>query len=191
MFLDLRRFSTATAILGATLLLAACGSGPSSNSKPNIPSGVGGTYKVGKPYQIAGVWYYPKEDERYDATGIASWYGPQFHGKKTANGEKFDQEQLTAAHPTLPMPVLVRVTNLENGRTLVVRVNDRGPFVAGREIDLSRKAAELLPVRTPGHRACACAICRARASAWKPRYSYRRRHINRAPSLRWTTAKSA
>ena len=77
-------------------------------------------------------------------TGIASWYGPQFHGKRTANGEYFDQEELTAAHPTLPMPVLVRVTNLENGRSLVVRVNDRGPFVNGREIDLSRKAAELL-----------------------------------------------
>lgn len=148
MFLDLRRFSTATAILGATLLLAACGTG--SGGKPSIPSGVGGAYKIGKPYQIAGVWYYPKEDERYDATGIASWYGPQFHGKRTANGELFDQEQLTAAHPTLPMPILVRVTNLENGRSVVVRVNDRGPFVAGREIDLSRKAAELLGYERKG-----------------------------------------
>lgn len=122
------------------LLLAAC----SSSGKPSIPTGQGGNYKIGKPYQVAGVWYYPKEDERYDATGIGSWYGPQFHGKRTANGEIFDQEQLTAAHPTLPMPVLVRVTNLENGRSVVVRVNDRGPFVNGREIDLSRKAAELL-----------------------------------------------
>tara|TARA_R110000868_G_scaffold144396_4_gene363501 strand:+ start:43 stop:1029 length:987 start_codon:yes stop_codon:yes gene_type:complete len=148
MFLHLRRFSTATAILGVTLLLAACGTG--SGGKPSIPSGVGGAYKIGKPYQIAGVWYYPKEDERYDATGIASWYGPQFHGKRTANGELFDQEQLTAAHPTLPMPILVRVTNLENGRSVVVRVNDRGPFVAGREIDLSRKAAELLGYERKG-----------------------------------------
>jgi rare lipoprotein A len=124
----------------APVLLAGC----STSSKPPIPTGEGGAYKVGKPYQVAGVWYYPKEDEHYDATGIGSWYGPQFHGKRTANGEVFDQEQLTAAHPTLPMPVLVRVTNLENGRSVVVRVNDRGPFVNGREIDLSRKAAELL-----------------------------------------------
>lgn len=122
------------------LFLVAC----STSEKPQIPTGQGGHYKIGKPYQIAGVWYYPKEDEHYDATGIGSWYGPQFHGKRTANGEIFDQEQLTAAHPTLPMPVLVRVTNLENGRSVVVRVNDRGPFVNGREIDLSRKAAELL-----------------------------------------------
>lgn len=126
------------ALLLLPLALAACAS-----SKP-AEVGVGGAYKIGKPYQIRGVWYYPQEDEHYDATGIASWYGPQFHGKPTANGERFDQEGLTAAHPTLPMPVLVRVTNLENGRSLVVRVNDRGPFVAGREIDLSRKAAEML-----------------------------------------------
>ncbi|MGV8995975.1 MAG: septal ring lytic transglycosylase RlpA family protein [Parvibaculaceae bacterium] len=129
------------AFLVVALALAACSS---TGDKPTVPTGEGGSYKIGKPYQIAGVWYYPKEDEKYDATGIASWYGPQFHMKKTANGERFDQEQLTAAHPTLPMPVLVRVTNLENGRSIVVRVNDRGPFVAGREIDLSRKAAELL-----------------------------------------------
>ncbi|MDO8287782.1 MAG: septal ring lytic transglycosylase RlpA family protein [Parvibaculum sp.] len=133
-------------ILALGLALAACSSG----GKPSIPSGAGGTYKIGKPYQIAGVWYYPKEDEKYDATGIASWYGPQFHNKKTANGETFDMEQLTAAHPTLPMPVLVRVTNLENGRSVVVRLNDRGPFVAGREIDLSRKAAELLGYEKKG-----------------------------------------
>lgn len=125
----------ATVIL--PLALAACATKPA-------PVGEGGAYKIGKPYQVNGVWYYPHEDEHYDATGIASWYGPQFHGKRTANGELFDQEALTAAHPTLPMPVLVRVTNLENGRSLVVRVNDRGPFVNGREIDLSRKAAELL-----------------------------------------------
>jgi rare lipoprotein A len=124
------------------LFLAACETTPKDSGR--LPDGQGGAYKIGKPYQVAGVWYYPKEDENYDQTGIASWYGPQFHGKRTANGEYFDQEELTAAHPTLPMPVLVRVTNLENGRSLVVRVNDRGPFVNGREIDLSRKAAELL-----------------------------------------------
>ncbi|MGB3811000.1 MAG: septal ring lytic transglycosylase RlpA family protein [Parvibaculum sp.] len=131
----------ALALIMVPLFLAGCST---TKEKPSVPTGEGGYYKVGKPYQIAGVWYYPKEDERYDATGIGSWYGPQFHGKRTANGEFFDQEQLTAAHPTLPMPVLVRVTNLENGRSVVVRVNDRGPFVNGREIDLSRKAAELL-----------------------------------------------
>jgi|TARA_R110000824_G_scaffold155226_1_gene327484 rare lipoprotein A len=134
----------------AALALAACSSTSSSGGKITTPSGVGGHYKVGKPYQIAGVWYYPKEDENYDHTGIGSWYGPQFHGKKTANGETFDQEQITAAHPTLPLPVLARVTNLENGRSIVVRINDRGPFVAGREIDLSRKAAELLDYERKG-----------------------------------------
>lgn len=104
----------------------------------------GGVYKVGNPYKIDGVWYYPAEDERYDHEGIASWYGPNFHGKPTANGEVFDQNLITAAHPTLPMPVYARVTNMENGRSIVVRINDRGPFVANREIDLSRRSAELL-----------------------------------------------
>ncbi len=104
----------------------------------------GGIYKVGSPYQVAGQWYTPKEDEAYDREGIASWYGPNFHGKPTANGEVFDQNLITAAHPTLPMPIYARVTNLENGRSLIVRINDRGPFVANREIDLSRRSAELL-----------------------------------------------
>lgn len=137
-------------LMTAALALAACSSTSTSGGKISTPSGAGGHYKVGKPYQIAGVWYYPKEDENYDHTGIGSWYGPQFHGKMTANGETFDQEQLTAAHPTLPLPVLARVTNLENGRSIVVRINDRGPFVAGREIDLSRKAAELLDYERKG-----------------------------------------
>lgn len=103
-----------------------------------------GEYKIGSPYQIAGVWYYPREDPDYDETGIASWYGPQFHGRYTANGEVFDMYDLTAAHRTLPLPSRVRVTNLENGRSLIVRVNDRGPFARGRIIDLSRRAAQLL-----------------------------------------------
>ncbi len=129
-----------------SLALAACGGGRSSGYSGAYGggTGAGGTYKVGKPYQIAGTWYYPREDERYDATGIGSWYGPQFHGKRTANGEIFDQNAVTAAHPTLPMPILARVTNLENGRSIILRINDRGPFVAGREIDLSRRAAEIL-----------------------------------------------
>lgn len=104
----------------------------------------GGGYKIGNPYQIAGVWYYPKEDPFYDETGIASWYGQDFHGKATANGERYDMEALTAAHRTLPMPVIVRVTNLENGRSVRLRVNDRGPYARGRIIDVSRRAATLL-----------------------------------------------
>lgn len=103
-----------------------------------------GNYKVGKPYKIKGIQYTPKEDWGYNRTGIASWYGPNFDGKPTANGEVFDQWAVSAAHKTLPMPSMVRVTNLENGRSLVVRVNDRGPFVGTRIIDMSRRAAELL-----------------------------------------------
>ncbi len=103
-----------------------------------------GKYKVGRPYRIDGIWYYPKVDYDYVETGIASWYGPGFHGKKTANGEIYDQEALTAAHRTLPLPSLVRVTNLQNGRSLVVRLNDRGPFKRGRIIDLSKRSADLL-----------------------------------------------
>lgn len=104
----------------------------------------GGTYKVGSPYQIAGQWYVPREDRTYDRVGVASWYGRDFHGKATANGETFDMTALTAAHPTLPIPSYAAVTNLANGRTLLVRINDRGPYVPGRMIDLSRRAAELL-----------------------------------------------
>lgn len=103
-----------------------------------------GRYKVGSPYQIKGVWYYPAEDFEYSETGIASWYGPGFHGKDTANGETYDQNDLTAAHRTLPMPSAVRVTNLENGRSIVLRINDRGPFARGRIIDVSRRGAQLL-----------------------------------------------
>ncbi len=109
-----------------------------------------GSYKVGNPYQVGGTWYYPKENYALAETGIASWYGPDFHGKKTANGEVYDQHELTAAHRTLPMPSLVRVTNLENGRAVVVRVNDRGPFSKSRVIDVSRRAAELLGMIGPG-----------------------------------------
>jgi rare lipoprotein A len=103
-----------------------------------------GPYKIGKPYQVNGVWYYPKADYSYNETGIASWYGPGFHGKRTANGEVYDENGLTAAHKTLPMPSLVRVTNLENGRSIEVRVNDRGPYAAGRVIDMTRRGAQLL-----------------------------------------------
>ena len=103
-----------------------------------------------KPYQIKGQWYYPSIDPDYDETGIASWYGEPFHGRPTATGERYDQNAVSAAHKTLPLPSTVRVTNLENGRVLQVRVNDRGPFVQGRIIDLSRRAAQLLGFETQG-----------------------------------------
>src|SRR5262249_10410144 len=101
-------------------------------------------YIVGQPYQINGRTYFPREDFDYDHTGTASWYGSDFHGRRTANGETYDMNGLTAAHTTLPMPTIVRVTNLDNGRSVVVRINDRGPFVEDRIIDLSRAGAREL-----------------------------------------------
>jgi len=112
-----------------------------------------GKYKVGSPYTINGVRYYPSEDWNYDETGIASWYGggdDSFHGKKTANGEIYNTYDLTAAHKTLPMPSFVRVTNLENGHRVILRINDRGPYVDGRIIDVSKKAAQLLGFANKG-----------------------------------------
>lgn len=103
-----------------------------------------------KPYQINGVWYYPKEDRHYNVVGIGSWYGEQFHNRRTANGEIFDMDIPSAAHKTLPLPSLVEVTNLDNGRKMIVRVNDRGPFVGDRVIDLSKAAAEELGYRRAG-----------------------------------------
>ncbi|HET7333836.1 MAG TPA: septal ring lytic transglycosylase RlpA family protein [Rhizomicrobium sp.] len=136
----LRSLRPLIAVCSLAVLAAACSS---TGSPISIPKG-GGYYKVGKPYQINGTWYYPKEQPDYDETGIASWYGPTFYGKKTANGEIFDANSLSAAHRTLPMPVNVRVTNLGNGKSVVVRVNDRGPYAKGRIIDLSERAAQLL-----------------------------------------------
>jgi rare lipoprotein A len=114
-----------------------------------VPKG-GGVYRVGKPYMVAGKVYVPEEDVNYRAEGLASWYGDDFHGRLTANGEVFDMDGLTAAHPTLPMPCYARVTNLANGKSLIVRVNDRGPYAANRLIDLSHKAAELLEFKGNG-----------------------------------------
>lgn len=108
-----------------------------------VPKG-GGVYKVGKPYQVAGAWYTPRENPYYDKRGIASWYGEDFHGRRTANGEVYDMYALSAAHPTLPLPSYVEVTNIRNGRSMVVRVNDRGPYKHDRIIDLSKKVAQLL-----------------------------------------------
>jgi len=109
-----------------------------------------GTFKVGNPYKIFDKWYTPQEDYNLIETGIASWYGPNFHGKLTANGEVFNQNDLTAAHRTLQIPSIVRVTNLENGRSIIVRINDRGPFKRGRIIDLSKRAAEILDFKNQG-----------------------------------------
>lgn len=124
-------------------LAAGCQTPPAEQPQVSVPANAG-VYRVGQPYQIGGIWYYPREQPDYDETGIASWYGPGFYGKPTADGELFTSQDLTGAHKTLPLPVNVRITNLENGRSLVVRVNDRGPFAAGRVIDLSERAAKLL-----------------------------------------------
>src|SRR3984885_11475398 len=114
-----------------------------------IPKG-GGTYRIGKPYTVGGRVYTPEEDVNYREEGLASWYGDDFHGRLTANGEVFDMGGLTAAHPTLPMPSYARVTNLTNGKSLIVRVNDRGPYHGNRLIDVSNKAAELLDFKGNG-----------------------------------------
>jgi len=131
------RFGRWLVVLGG-LLLAGCGSTPEP-----VQPGVG-HYKLGNPYQIAGRWYYPSYDPSYAAVGVASWYGYPFHGRATANGELFDRDKPSAAHPTLPLPSIVRVTNLANQRQLELRVNDRGPFVGDRIIDLSQAAARAL-----------------------------------------------
>jgi rare lipoprotein A len=149
-------------VYAAVLLLAGCsgsgsfwggkarGSGPRV-VKPgqSVPKG-GGHHKLGSPYTINGQTYVPRKDPNYNRTGIASWYGEDYHGRRTANGEIYDMEALTAAHPTLPLPCYVRVTNHRNGRSLVVRVNDRGPFVNGRIIDLSWGVASLLQLDGAG-----------------------------------------
>src|SRR3954464_10438316 len=144
------------------LLAVGCASAPKPVEGPPLPAmpagpqeavqlpPKAGVYKIGEPYQVDNVWYYPQEQPTYDETGIASWYGPTFYGRPTANGEIYDGNQLTAAHRTLPMPVNVRVTNLDNGKSIIVRVNDRGPYARGRIIDLSKRAAELLDVVQTG-----------------------------------------
>lgn len=142
-------------IVGAALLtLSACagssvqngGVAETAQATPRSPS----LYKVGKPYQIKGIWYYPQIDYDYAEEGVASWYGPGFHGKATANGETYDMNDLTAAHRTLPLPSIVRVTNLDNGRSIKLRVNDRGPFAQNRILDVSRRGADLLGIYGPG-----------------------------------------
>ena len=133
-----------TAALILLVFLSACASGSRTVGGPPPH------YKVGNPYKIKGRWYYPKHDPDYEKVGVASWYGRQFHGRKTANGEVFDMNRLSAAHTTLPLPSVVEVTNLENGRKLRVRVNDRGPFAKNRVIDMSRAAARYLGFEQAG-----------------------------------------
>ena len=128
--------------------LAACGS--TSSSGGGRGAAQIGAYKVGQPYKIDGITYTPREDFNHVETGVASWYGPGFHGKSTANGERYDQTERTAAHRTLQMPSIVRVTNLDNGLSTVVRINDRGPFARSRVIDLSRTAAQELDIIRSG-----------------------------------------
>jgi rare lipoprotein A len=127
------------------LALAACGSDSAGPAK-----GPGPHFKIGQPYKINGRWYYPEFVTEYEATGVASWYGSSYHGRLTANGEVYDMYALTAAHPTLQLPSVVEVVNLENGRSLVLRVNDRGPFVDDRLIDLSLAAARALGFERQG-----------------------------------------
>jgi rare lipoprotein A len=152
------RIARLVGLAAGCLALASCSSGLSSRIDPKygvsssarvvglgepVPKG-GGIYRVGKPYVVAGREYVPQEDINYNAVGLASWYGDDFHGRYTANGEIFDMNSLSAAHPTLPLPSYARVTNLTNHRSVVVRVNDRGPYAGNRLIDVSVKTAKLL-----------------------------------------------
>ncbi len=165
------RFISLYVALGASLLVSAC-SGSSSSGRPDgdlykanpksyswtgfgKPSPYGGSVhptrvQIGKPYTIKGKRYYPKHQPNYDEVGLASWYGPGFHGRKTANGESYDQNGMTAAHKTLPLPSWVKVTRVDNGKSIIVRVNDRGPFASGRIIDLSAAAAKKLGTQKSG-----------------------------------------
>jgi rare lipoprotein A len=155
-----RRFAPIGACALFCVALANCSNGVDSrygvSASPRVvadgdavPKG-GGTYHVGAPYTVAGRTYVPEENPNYQATGPASWYGDDFHGRLTANREVFDLNGITAAHPTLPLPSYVRVTNLSNGRSLIVRINDRGPYHGNRIIDVSTRAAQLLNFRASG-----------------------------------------
>lgn len=148
-----KRFYVSFAVL---LLLAGCASEPKEFNAGDLAQEVkaikadGGIYKVGNPYTVMGQSYTPREDYSYSETGMASWYGDDFHNKRTANGETYNMRAITAAHRTLPLPSLVKVTNLENGKSIIARVNDRGPYVKNRIIDVSEKGAELLGYKNKG-----------------------------------------
>jgi rare lipoprotein A len=158
------RVGVAAVVCGALAACASSGGGLISKIDPRygvsasprviadgqqVPKG-GGTYRIGAPYVMGGRTYVPQEDPNYRAEGLASWYGSDFHGRETANGEVYDMHGISAAHPTLPLPSYVRVTNLGNNRSLIVRVNDRGPYHSNRLIDLSAKAARLLDFHSEG-----------------------------------------
>ena len=170
-------------LLVAAFILAACAESQLAlhvakklqRATTDKASGGAGAYEVGKPYQIKGVWYYPREDPRYSKTGIASWYGEKFDGRRTANGEIYDMYAMTAAHKTLPLGTYVRVRNLENNREIDVRVNDRGPFVRGRIIDLSYTSAKKIGLVGPGTAPVEIVALGAPAKPWdktKPPASY-------------------
>jgi len=141
-----------TASLILLLIAAACSSTNQrqASKDPRVLGQPNPHVKLGKPYQVKGVWYVPKAEPNYDRLGFASWYGPGFHGRLTANGEVFDEDRLTAAHPTLPLPSIVEVTNPANGKRLTLRVNDRGPFANDRILDLSKEAARRLGTEKAG-----------------------------------------
>src|SRR5271168_1503730 len=153
---SVRRLAPVGACAALCLFLAQCSGGGSVDPRYGVsptarlvepgepvPKG-GGVYHVGQPYAVAGRVYVPQDDLHYRAEGLASWYGSDFHGRGTANGEIFDAESISAAHPTLPLPSYARVTNLSNGRSIVVRINDRGPYAGNRIIDVSKRTAHLL-----------------------------------------------
>jgi rare lipoprotein A len=159
-----KRVLRLASVLAAGLVVANCAGPKTSNIDPkygvspspkvvadgeSVPKG-GGYSKVGKPYTIAGEVYTPKDMRKYSAVGLASWYGSQFRGRMTANGEVFDMDSVTAAHPTMPLPSYIRVTNTANGRSIIARVNDRGPFHSKRLIDVSERVAEALAFRGVG-----------------------------------------
>ena len=188
------------AVGGCCLALAHCGGPVSSKIDPKygvsasprvvqfgepVPKG-GGTYRVGKPYVVGGRTYSPEENADYSAEGIASWYGEDFHGRQTANGEVYDMQSISAAHPTLPIPSYARVTNLANQRSIIVRVNDRGPYHAGpsdRRVGAHRAAARLPGQR---HRPRAGGLCRPRFARGLRRHQARghasSRHAGAGPA---------
>jgi rare lipoprotein A len=162
----MRKFVTVSCLLlSASLVLSACSShgyrhtakldpfagkgSPYYKGTGKIPFG-GGHYQLGSPYQVAGRWFTPREQPDYDKVGLSSWYGEAFHRRQTSNGEWFDMATLTAAHATLPLPSYAKVTNLENGKTIIVRINDRGPFVDTRVLDVSKRVAEVLGYKQQG-----------------------------------------
>ncbi|WP_375203053.1 septal ring lytic transglycosylase RlpA family protein [Hyphococcus sp.] len=172
--------------LGVLALAAAC----TTTSGPSGGRGGDPHYKIGKPYKVKGKTYYPAEDPNYSKVGVASWYGSQFHGRLTANGEIFDMNRLSAAHTTLPLPSMVEVTNLENGRSVVVRVNDRGPFVDDRIIDMSREAARELGFERQGTARVRVRYAgRAPLTAAAPKTSPRESRVARAAPVRQETIR--